>query len=161
MSAFDAATSEALAPEHRDTLVTWFERGIPFNRLLGLRVESIVRGRCVIRCPWRDDLVGDPSRPAVHGGVTSMLVDTAGGAACFSMLTHPDDRVSTVDLRVDYLRPGGPFDLWCTAEIVRMGNRVAVTRMHVYSAGLPDAGEPAPPIATGQAVYNVLRRTDR
>jgi uncharacterized protein (TIGR00369 family) len=148
-----------LGVSRRELLREWFERGIPFNRMLGLVVERIERGHAVLRMPWRDELVGDLARNAVHGGVTSMLVDTAGGAACFAMLDAEDDRVSTVDLRVDYLRPGGAADLWCRAEIVRMGNRVGVARMEVYSGGLPAPGAPAKPIATGQGVYNVVRRS--
>jgi acyl-coenzyme A thioesterase PaaI-like protein len=66
--------------------------------------------------------------------------------------------VSTVDLRVDYLRPGSPEDLVCEAEVVRMGNRVAVMRAHVYSGGLPEAGADVRPIATAQGVYNIVRR---
>lgn len=135
----------------------WFEDGIPFNRLLGLRVDSLHKGRAVLRVPWRDGLIGDPSRPAVHGGVLSMLVDTAGGAACFAMLDSDDDRVSTVDLRVDYLRPGPAADLVCSAEVVRLGNRVAVARAHVYSGDLPESSADDP-IALGQAVYNIVRR---
>ena len=148
-----------LSDSRRRLLVEWFERGIPYNRMLGLVVERIERGHAVLRMPWRDELVGDVARKAVHGGVTSMIVDTAGGAACFAMLDSEDDRVSTVDLRVDYLRPGAAGDLWCRAEIVRMGNRVGVARMEVFSGGLPAPGEPAKPIATGQGVYNVVRRS--
>jgi uncharacterized protein (TIGR00369 family) len=155
----EASEASELGAARRELLREWFERGIPFNRMLGLVVEHIARGEAVLRMPWRDELVGDMARRAVHGGVTSMLVDTAGGAACFAMLDADDDRVSTVDLRVDYLRPGGAADLWCRAEIVRMGNRVGVARMEVFSGGLPQPGERARPIATGQGVYNVVRRS--
>jgi uncharacterized protein (TIGR00369 family) len=141
-----------------EKLKIWFERGIPFNKFVDMRLETLERGRAVLRIPWRHELIGDVTRPAVHGGVISMLADTAGGAACFAMLDSDDDRVSTVDLRVDYLRPGPAEDLVCEANIVRMGNRVGVTRMYVYSGRLPEPGAPRDPVATGQAVYNVVRR---
>lgn len=145
-------------------LVRFMENGIPFNAHLGLRVDAIGPGRCVLRLPWRDAFTGDPFRPAVHGGVISTLVDTAGGAACFSLLENPNDRVSTVDLRVDYLRPARLEDLVCVARVVRMGNRVAVARMEVFNGDPPDAAEAdragADPVATGQGVYNVLRTGD-
>lgn len=144
-----------LSPERHARLVEWFERGIAFNRAMGLRVDALSRGACVLRIPWRDDFVGDEQRAALHGGVTSMIADTAGGCACFTMLDRDSDRVATVDLRVDYLRPGSACDVVCRARIVRMGNRVAVARMEVFSGALrPDAD----PIATGQGVYNVVRR---
>ncbi len=148
---------EPLSDERRATLRGWFEDGIPFNRYLGLRVEDLAKGRAVLRIPWPDEFTGDASRPAVHGGVLSMLVDTAGGAACFAMLDSDEDRVSTVDLRIDYLRPGPAEDLFCTAEVIRLGNRVAVTRAHVHAGSVPP--DPSQdPVALGQAVYNILRR---
>ncbi len=155
MTAFDPLPQTRLA-----LLKGWFEDGIPFNRFLGIRLEVMQRGRCVLRLPWRDELLGDVSRPAVHGGVLSTLLDTTGGGACFSMLDREEDRVSTVDLRVDYLRPGAAADLWCEAEVVRMGNRVGVVRMSLHTGALPEPGETGRPVATGQGVYNVVRRSE-
>lgn len=151
--------AEPLDEARLSKLKRWFEKGIPFNAFVGLQIDALERGRSVIRIPWNANLIGDPSRPAVHGGVLSMLVDTAGGAACFAMLDSDDDRVSTVDLRVDYLRPGPAEDLVCEANIVRMGNRMGVTRMHIHAGALPKPGEDASPIATGTAVYNIVRRS--
>jgi uncharacterized protein (TIGR00369 family) len=150
----------ALTPDRLSLLRGWFEQGIPFNRFLGIRLHALERGRCVLWLPWRGELVGDASRPAVHGGVISTLIDTAGGGACFSALDRVEDRLSTVDLRVDFLRPGGAADLWCQGEVVRMGNRVGVARMTLWSGGLPSGDEPVAPVATGQAVYNIVRRSE-
>ena len=147
--------SEELSADRLRVLTAWFERGIPFNVFVGLRVDALARGRAVLRIPWRHELIGDLLRPAVHGGVISMLADTAGGAAIFTMLDRDNDRVSTVDLRVDYLQPGAPVDLVCRADVVRMGNRVGVMRAEVFSG---DPGEDARPIATAQGVYNIVRR---
>lgn len=148
-------------PADRQALLRrWFERGIPFNRFLGMRLAEQARGYCVLHLPWRDEFVGDASRPAVHGGVISTLLDTAGGCAVFTSLDRVEDRVSTVDLRVDYLRPGPAEDLWCSARVVRVGNRVGVARMELHSGGLPNEGEPGTPVATGQGVYNVVRRSE-
>lgn len=148
-------------PLHSDFVaaVTQFmEDQVPFNRFLGVKFEHLARGECVLRIPWRDELVGDFSRPAVHGGVVSTLIDTAGGAACFAMLDRPTDRVSTIDMRVDYLRAAAGEDLLCRAIVVRMGNRVAVARMEVFSGQLDG---PDGPTATGNGVYNVYRRGER
>lgn len=149
--------SEELDADRHRMLSAWFERGIPFNVFLGLRVDKLARGLAVLRIPWRHELIGDLMRPAIHGGVISMLADTAGGAACFTMLDRDTDRLSTVDLRIDYLQPGGAADLVCKAEVVRMGNRVGVMRAEVFSGALPDPADTRP-IATAQGVYNIVRR---
>lgn len=152
--------SPAPPPDLYGFLRRWFEEGIPFNRFLGIRLHALERGRCVLWMPWREELIGDATRPAVHGGVISTLIDTAGGGACFSAFDRTEDRLSTVDLRVDFLRPGAAADLWCQGEVVRMGNRVGVARMTLWSGRMPAAGEPDQPVATGQAVYNIVRRSE-
>ena len=143
--------------EHLGPLADFMERGIPFNRHLGMKVASLSVGACRLELPFDEVLVGDPTRPALHGGVISTLADTAGGLACFSTLESAEDRVSTVDLRVDYLRPAPPQTLWCAAHVVRAGNRVAVTRMEVF-AGEGEPNERSEPVATATGVYNVVRR---
>ena len=127
-----------------------FENGIPFNRVLGLKIEHLEPGKCVIKVPYRDELIGDAMRPAIHGGVVSATADTAGGLAVWSTLSGRD-RLATLDMRVDYLRHGLPADLWCRAEVTRVGNRVGTTSMTVYQ-------EHDRVIAECRAVYNIQRR---
>jgi len=126
------------------------EEHAPFNRLLGLKGESITAGRAVMVLPVREDFVGDPRRPALHGGVVSSLVDTAGGAAAWSVLARGES-VSTVDLRVDYLEPAGlAGPLRAEAVLLRRGNRVCHVRVSVTQDGRR--------VAEGSAVYNIHRR---
>jgi uncharacterized protein (TIGR00369 family) len=147
-----------IAGEHTGAMTDWdlenltqlMEEFIPFNKFLGMKVKSISEGKCALRIPFRDELIGDPARPALHGGVTSMLIDTAGGAACFSAL-DAESRVSTVDLVVDYLRPGPLTDIEARARVVRAGNRVCIAMVDVYGDGDDE------PFAQGRGVYNVSR----
>lgn len=126
------------------------EEMIPFNRFLGIRAERIERGTARLELPFRDELIGDPLKRAIHGGVISTVADVAGGAAAWSAVEDPMARVSTVDLRVDYLRPGRPHAILAEAVVVRLGGRIAVTDMKMFHPG----GE-AEPIATGKGVYVV------
>jgi uncharacterized protein (TIGR00369 family) len=126
------------------------EEHSPFNRLLGIRGEHLEPGHAVVLLPVRPELVGDPRRPALHGGVLSALIDTAGGAAAWSAL-GPGESVSTVDLRTDFLEPaglGGP--LRAEAVLLRKGNRVCHVRVSVTQEGTL--------VAEGSAVYNIHRR---
>jgi uncharacterized protein (TIGR00369 family) len=124
------------------------EELIPFNKYLGLKVAEFGEDSVTLRIPFQDHLIGDPVRPALHGGVVSMLADTAGGAACF-MALEQTSRISTVDLVVDYLKPGPLKDIECRARVVRAGNRVCVAVCDVYGAGDEE------PFAQGRGVYNV------
>jgi uncharacterized protein (TIGR00369 family) len=126
------------------------EELIPFNKFLGVRATRIERGNVRIELPFREELIGDPLKRALHGGVLSMLADTAGGAAVWSAVEDPMARLSTIDLRVDYLRPGRPHTVITEAKVVRLGGRIAVADMALFHPG----GE-SEPIATGKGVYAV------
>lgn len=128
----------------------FFVAGIPFNAFVGLELVEIDRGRTLAKIPFRPELIGDPTRPALHGGVLSMLADTVGGAAVFS-LTRPGDRVATIDLRVDYLRPGKPEDVYAEAEVIRVGNRVGVSSVTLWQSSREA------PIAVAKGVFTIKR----
>ena len=135
------------------TLIDVFENHIPFNQHLGLRVDTLSVGETVLRIPFQAALIGDARRPALHGGVVSAVADAAGGLAVWSKLPG-GSTVSTIDLRVDYLRPGSESDLYCSASVLRIGNRVGVATMTVYQA------DPDTPIAEARGVYNIKRVED-
>jgi len=125
------------------------EELIPFNKWIGLKVEHLARGHVTLSIPWRDELIGDPVRQAIHGGVISMLADTAGGFCVWTTMDNPAlGRVSTVDLRVDYLRPGRREKLVGDATTVRVGAKLGWADVRLYH---PSAA--AELIATARGVY--------
>ncbi len=126
------------------------EEMIPFNKYLGIKVAGAGSGFARLEVPFRPELVGDPLRPALHGGVISALADTAGGMAIWTGVDDPRGRVSTIDLRIDYLRPGRLALLVAKAHVVRLGNRVGVADVRLFH---PDASNDT--VATGKGVYNV------
>jgi uncharacterized protein (TIGR00369 family) len=135
----------------RDLLRTLFDQVIPFNRFLGVRVVSIGDGRATLELPFRPELLGNPVARTLHGGVISSLLDNTGGLAVWSQIGL-DDLVSTVDLRVDYLRPGAPEPLVGDGQVVRLGNRVGVAQLRAFHPG-----REAEPVAIGIGVYNIRR----
>lgn len=145
---------DLFAPEIYAKVREFMATGIPFNAVLGIVLEQLTKGHAVLRIPFRDELIGDPFRPAIHGGVISALIDTAGGAAMFSVV-NLSDRCSTVDFRVDFLRPAGKADLIATADVLRIGNRMGVTRVTVVGC------DPPVVVAEGMCVYNVRRESQR
>lgn len=134
----------------KTVLAQLFEDLIPFNKFLGIKCSSTGDGFVRIELPWRAEFVGDPMRPAMHGGVISTMADVAGGMAVWTSLMDPNARVSTIDLRVDYLRPGRLATLVAEGHVVRTGNRVAVVDVKLFHAG-----DESTTIATGKGVYNV------
>jgi uncharacterized protein (TIGR00369 family) len=137
-------------PMDEESLVRLMEELIPFNKFLGVRVGSLKKGFARLFIPFRPELVGDPLRPALHGGVVSMLADTAGGMAVWSGADDDRSRVSTIDLRVDYLRPARLETLVAEASVVRLGSRVGVADVRLFHLDAEDVT-----VATGKGVYNV------
>ncbi len=126
---------------------------VPFNAFLGIEVDLIAEGRAILSLPFRPEFIGDSMRtpPALHGGLLATLLDTAGGAAVWTTV-QLNDRVSTIDMRVDYLRPGRSEMLLAEATVIRTGNRVGVTSMRAYHPSTPTET-----IAEARGVYNIKR----
>jgi uncharacterized protein (TIGR00369 family) len=141
-----------MTKDESKVLKDFMEYRIPFNVFLGMRVNHLGDGLAEMMIPSRPELTGDPLRPALHGGVISALADTVGGLAVFTQL-NKGQLVSTLDLRVDYLRPGAvDQDVVARATVVRAGNRVAATHTVVFQDNFDK------PIATANGVYNVATR---
>ena len=131
------------------------EELIPFNRFLGVKLTAMHKGFARLEIPFRDELVGDPMRPALHGGVLSALGDAAGGAAVWASMDDDNARISTIDLRIDYLRPARLTTLVAEAVVVRVGNRVGVADVRLFNEDTE-----ADTVATVKAVYNITIKKD-
>lgn len=127
---------------------------VPFNNFLGITVQEAAEGFVRLQLPYRPEYIGDAARPALHGGVISTLIDTCGGFAVWTQLGI-EDRVSTIDMRVDYLAPGAPEPLVAEGRVVRVGNRVGVVDVRCHQPS-----QPGRTVATGKAVYNIKRKED-
>ena len=122
-----------------------FEEWIPFNRLLGFDIDLQKDGTAKLSFQMRDDLVGNFLRGILHGGVISSSLDVVGGLVAFVAFLDQNpvqssdvrsDRFSklgTVDLRIDFLRPGLGGSFVATGFILRAGRRIAVARMELHN----------------------------
>ena len=132
-------------------LTELIEDGIPFNAVLGIQVAELREGYVKLLVPYRPELVGDTRRSALHGGVISSLVDVCGGFAVWSCC-RLEDRIATIDLSVDYLRPALAKDLYAEATVRLLGNRVGNAHVALWSEGCPEVH-----VAEGRGVYNIRR----
>ncbi|MDB5871088.1 MAG: hypothetical protein JWQ07_530 [Ramlibacter sp.] len=133
-------------PEFIDGLKDIFEQKILFNRLLGLKIASVTPEQVTGRIAMKQDLVGHYAHNRIHGGVISAGLDAMGGLAIMAAIgaRHMDEpplqrlhrfgKLGTIDLRIDYLRPGVGDHFELRAQVLRLGSRVASTRMEFYGA---------------------------
>ena len=137
-----------------------FEEMIVFNQVLGLKITSLKSTQVRARIDMKRDLVGHFSYNRLHGGVISAGLDAMGGLAVMAAIgaRHMDEtptqrlhrfgKLGTIDLRVDYLRPGIGEYFELRAEVMRLGSRVASTRMEFLGAD-------GKLLSTGSAAYIV------
>ena len=141
-------------------LIELFEHKIAFNQVLGLKILSVQPGDVRARIDMKPELIGSFTHGRLHGGVISATLDAMGGLAIMvaGAARHPHDsamqvmgrfvKMGTIDLRIDYLRQGIGKHFIATAEVTRLGGRVASTQMRFVN----DEGKL---IATGAAAYIV------
>ena len=133
-------------PEFIAGLKEIFEEKIIFNKVLGLKITSLEPERVAGRIDMKKDLVGHYTFNRIHGGVISAGLDAMGGLAVMAAIgaRHMDEpplqrlnrfaKLGTIDLRVDYLRPGISEYFELHAQVLRLGSRVASTRMEFFGA---------------------------
>lgn len=101
---------------------------VPFAQLLGLKLDDIGPGRATMALEVRMDLTQNLG--VVHGGAIASLIDTATAFAILSLLS-PEERVTTVDLTISYLRPVTDGRMRAVAKVVRAGRRLFVVSAEV------------------------------
>ena len=101
---------------------------VPYAKFLGLRLGEIGDGEVSIHLDVRDEL--KQNQGVVHGGAIASLIDTA---AAFAVLMRIDlnERVTTTDLTIHYLRPVTSGRMTATARVIRGGRRLFVLSIEV------------------------------
>lgn len=153
-------SEQSSAPEFAQLLRELFEEHIVFNRVMGLKISHIGDDRVRARIDMKPELIGHFVHGRMHGGVISACLDALGGMACMAAVgrRYSDEpplqcldrfeKLATIDLRIDYLRPAVSTHFDLHAEVLRLGSRVGNTRMEFYAAdGLL--------VATGAGAYIV------
>jgi acyl-CoA thioesterase len=101
---------------------------VPYAKLLGLELGEMKPGEASLHLDVRDEL--RQNQGVVHGGAVASLIDTASAFAVLTQL-EPNERVTTTDLTIHYLRPVTAGRLSATARTVRAGRRLFVLSVEV------------------------------
>lgn len=135
--------------QQKARLIQLAEEDIPIHKYLGVKVETLEQEFIRFKVPFKEAFVGDIRRNRWHGGIISLIMDSVGGAIGIANFKSPQDRLSTIDLRVDYLRGAEAAPLLVEGKLVRMGNRIMVTKMKAFQGDVL--------VAEGKGVYNFIR----
>ena len=108
-------------------------------------MDSLSTEQVHMHVSMREELVGNYIQGILHGGVIASILDVAGGAmALIGALQRLPElpvvermmsmaKLGTIDMRVDYLRPGRGQRFDAVATVLRTGNKVAVVRTELHN----------------------------
>ena len=132
--------------QRRDAALRGLLSGVPYISYLGIEFDR--RGdELTAILPFQEKLVGNPSLPALHGGVTASFLEVSAiiELAWFSLWEDmeagridpasdatPIRLPKTIDFTVDYLRSGLPRDAYARARINRSGRRYASVHVEAW-----------------------------
>ncbi|WP_128253357.1 PaaI family thioesterase [Falsirhodobacter deserti] len=125
--------------ERRDTALAVLVARLPYVGFLGMRFDR--RGdELTAILPFRDMLIGVPAPPALHGGLTAAFLETAAlvelaWSSTWTRMEAGEPSVAlprTINMTVDYLRPGLPRDAYARARVVRFGRRYASVHVEAW-----------------------------
>jgi len=123
---------------------------VPHARALGMRLTSCADGFASGEQPYDVRLIGNPDTGELAGGVVTTLLDSICGMALLSKLPVLQ-RIATVDLRVDYLRPAvSERTLYCVAECYRVTHHIAFVRATVHDGAVDN------PLANAVGTFMLL-----
>jgi uncharacterized protein (TIGR00369 family) len=105
---------------------------VAYAKFLGLELCELRSGDVTVCLDVRDEV--KQNHGVVHGGAIASLIDTA---SAFVILTAIDqnERVTTTDLTIHYLRPVTVGRMLARARIVRGGRRRFVVNVEVENDG--------------------------
>jgi acyl-coenzyme A thioesterase PaaI-like protein len=127
----------------RDAALRGLVESVPYIQYLGVEFDR--RGdELTAVLPYRDDLIGNPILPAIHGGVTAAFLEITSiiELTWSSLWTDMEDgklnndvilpMPKTIDFTVDYLRTGLPRDAYARARVNRSGRRYASVHVEAW-----------------------------
>jgi len=123
---------------------------MPYYQHIGIRLVRLERGRSELQLKLTRSLT--QSSGVAHGGVAASLIDSAVGLALCT-LVEPNQMVSTVEMKVNYLTPARPGLIEATGMIIHKGKRIAVGEASVF--------EENKIVAKGLVTYMILERKRR
>ena len=139
---------EELAPRFKEALMNWQKTKNPFWSLLGMELIAVKKGWAKIRLPFSDKLANGIG--LAHGGAIFSPADSAVGMALVGLL-NKDETVSTLEMKINYLKPVQGGEIVAEAKIIHRGTMTAIGDVEVrdYEGNL---------VAKGLATYAIFKK---
>ena len=112
-----------------ETLQLWLKK-VPYASFLGIRAEML-DNEILFILPENKKLIGNPSVPALHGGVIGAFMEQS---AAFHLISKMDKPVlpKIINFSLDYLRPARLRDTYAQCRLTRQGRFIANVSIIVW-----------------------------
>lgn len=102
-----------------------------FGRFLNMHFEVITPGQTRYHINIQKEFLATPK--AAHGGLISALVDASLGTAALSAVAADNKVVSTVEYKLNFLKPSFEGDaLEAIGTVITQGKRILVVKCDVF-----------------------------
>lgn len=115
--------NKVLSANFKTALVNRLPGRMPFWKLLGIEFLDVAYGWARMRLPFDEKLTN--SLGIGHGGALFALADSAGSMAVVGM-TDKGETVTTVEMKINFIRPFTNGDVVAEANILHCGKRTAL-----------------------------------
>ena len=105
------------------TQLETFLQSVPYVRFLGMRAE-LAGDEMTAILPFSPHLIGNVMLPALHGGVIGAFLEMTA-LAQLSVTQSDAKPPKTIDVTIEYLRPGKPVTTYARADLRKVGRRIA------------------------------------
>lgn len=103
---------------------------IPYLKFLGMTAE-LAGDEMTVILPFSPHLIGNAVLPALHGGVIGAFLEMT--AICQLAVHEPLRRLPrTIDVTIEYLRPGRPLITYARADVRKVGRRIANVHVEAW-----------------------------
>jgi len=117
-----------------------FLQSVPYVRFLGMRAE-LAGDEMTAILPFSPHLIGNVMLPALHGGVIGAFMEMTALTQLSLAAPAGGKRPRTIDVTVDYLRPGRQHTTFARAKVQKAGRRIASVHVEAWQE------DPARPVA--------------
>lgn len=102
----------------------------PYARFLGMGAD-LAGDEMTGTLPFAEHLIGNPRLPALHGGVIGAFMEMTA-LAQLAVLQPSRKLPKTIDVTIEYLRPGRPLTTYARADVRKVGRRIANVHVEAW-----------------------------
>jgi len=117
--------------EEKARVLDWHRSEAHYFGLLGLRLVDIEPGYCKLELPFKREI--SHGRGIVQGGILTTLADSCIAHATGAALRGQERHSTTIELKINFIRPATPSLFTAEAWLIHLGSRTAIGEAEIVN----------------------------